>query len=149
MLQIAEIIMYSSVTIQRTEIFFDLSVKLGRIPFITKTSRKVTTNARKNVSSAGGEKQMDSNLSIEGECISACFDMQAVLPTLSGDISQFDYKRRLSKYKFTIFNMGTGFGLCWHESQAKCDPNEIGSCLHIFLQRNSVGKPIVFYSDNC
>ncbi|KAJ8885725.1 hypothetical protein PR048_011923 [Dryococelus australis] len=46
--------------------------------------------------------------------------------------------------------MGTGTRQCfiWREGQAKRSPNEIGSCLNIFLKRNSARNPIVIYSDN-
>jgi len=33
------------------------------------------------------------------------YDLQAVLPTPSGDVSSFYYKRRLATYNFTIFNL--------------------------------------------
>ena len=96
-------------------------------------------------------KTIDSNRAKQKECITACYDMQSILPTPSGDISQFYYKRRLSTYNFTIYNMGngTGFYFIWHEGQAKRGPNEIGSCVNIFLKKNSFGKPIIFYSGNC
>ena len=47
--------------------------------------------------------------------------------------------------------MDSGTGHCFisHEGQAKRGQNEIGSCVNIFLKKNSFGKPIIFNSDNC
>ncbi|KAJ8887631.1 hypothetical protein PR048_013849 [Dryococelus australis] len=58
-------------------------------------------------------KQMDLNRSKGGECFAAYVDMLAVQPTPSGNVSRFYYKRRLSTYNFTIFNMGTSTGQCF------------------------------------
>lgn len=79
-----------------------------------------------------------------------CFDLQAVLITPRGEVSQFYYKRRLASYNFTVYNIKNNQGTCffWHEGISKSGSNKIGSCLHLFLQ-NKEGKDIIFCSDNC
>jgi hypothetical protein len=44
------------------------------------------------------------------------FDLQAVLITPRGEVSQFYYKRRLASYNFTIYNVINNEGTCyfWH-----------------------------------
>lgn len=96
------------------------------------------------------EKAIDKSLAMNGKCTTACFDLQIALPTPCGDAAQFYYKRQLSTFNFTIFDVGQDIGHCyvWHEGLANCGPNEIGSCLHKYLAGNAHGIPIIFYSDD-
>jgi len=79
------------------------------------------------------EKNEDSKLD-EGVVV-CCFDLQAVLITPRGEVTQFYYKRRLASYNFTVY-----------EGISKRGSNEIGSCLHLFLQ-DKEGQDLIFYSD--
>lgn len=81
----------------------------------------------------------------------ACYDLQAVLQTPCGDISVLYYKRKLNCYNFTVYNTTKKHGMCyfWNESVAKRGVNEIGSCILMYIREYSVGKNVVFYSDNC
>ncbi|XP_050515305.1 uncharacterized protein LOC126890430 [Diabrotica virgifera virgifera] len=97
------------------------------------------------------EKRIDSLRAKNKECVTAAFDLQAVLPTPCGDASLFYYKRRLSTLNFTVYDIGNATGFCyvWNEAQARRGSNEIGSCLLYFLQNNCQNRDVIFYSDNC
>lgn len=62
-------------------------------------------------------KEKENDILSEEDNIVCCFDLQAVLITPRGEISQFYYKRRLTCYNFTIFNTKDKAGTCyfWHE----------------------------------
>lgn len=81
----------------------------------------------------------------------SCFDLQAVQTVPSGDRSDFFYKRRLSCYNFTIYEINNKQGYCflWHEGLANRGVNEIGSCLIKYLREHVTAKDVIFYSDNC
>ncbi|VEN35333.1 unnamed protein product [Callosobruchus maculatus] len=83
--------------------------------------------------------------------IVAVYDLQAVLPSPSGDVSSFYYKSRLATYNFTMYDIVRKQGYCyvWSEHRAKLGANEIGTCFLNFLRMNADGKSIVFFSDNC
>lgn len=81
------------------------------------------------------------------------YDLQAVLPTPSGDVSSFYYKRRLATYNFTIFNSKNNEGHCfiWNESVGNRGAIEIGSCILKFIEKFIPNEKtgLTFYSDNC
>lgn len=83
----------------------------------------------------------------------ASFDLQKVLPTPRSQISQMYYKRKLSIYNFTVFDMVSKLGQCniWNETTAKRGGNEISSCLWKFIVDNVQKEKdeFRFYSDNC
>ena len=81
----------------------------------------------------------------------ACFDLQQVLPSPHGQISVYYYKRKLSTYNFTCYNLGTGAADCfmWNESYAGRGANEINSCLFQYLKLYSEKKFVCTFSDNC
>ena len=81
----------------------------------------------------------------------ACFDLQQVLPSPHGQISVYYYKRKLSTYNFTCYNLGTGSADCfmWNESYAGRGSNEINSCLFHYLKLNSDKQFVCTFSDNC
>ena len=79
-------------------------------------------------------------------------DLQAVLPTPCGLVSQLYYKRKLSVYNFTIYSLADGKATCfvWDESNGKRGSVEIASCLLLYLQSLPVTvREIVLYSDCC
>lgn len=59
------------------------------------------------------EKEYDTH---DKNTIISHFDLQAVLITPRGEVSQFYYKRRLASYNFTIYNVKDKEGTCyfWH-----------------------------------
>jgi hypothetical protein len=70
-----------------------------------------------------------------------------------GDVNMFYYKRKLSVYNLTVYNLGTGSGNCfmWDETVAGRGSCEIGSCILSFLltcSRNGA-REVTLYSDNC
>lgn len=96
------------------------------------------------------DKADDIRLAKEDDaCITAqVLDLQAMITPCGS--SEFLQKRRLSTFNLAIYNTATDHGHCymWHEGLANCGPNEIGACIHKFLNDNTVGKPVIFYSEN-
>jgi hypothetical protein len=89
----------------------------------------------------------------DGKTLTAVFDFEKVLTCPHGNISIFYYKRKLSCYNFTIFDMGNKKGVCymWDETVAKRGANEVSSCLLDFIKANVERgyKDFRFWSDNC
>lgn len=88
-----------------------------------------------------------------GTILCATFDFQKVLTCPHGQMSILYYKRKLSCYNFTIYDMVTKEGYCyvWDESVAKRGANEVARCLFNFYKDFS-GKGVTdfrFWSDNC
>ncbi len=86
--------------------------------------------------------------------ITSAFDLQKVLSIPSGDASMFYYKRKLSMYNFTVFDMGHNVGHCymWYETLGGRGANEICTCVYNYISKlttQSAAKNFVFYSDNC
>nr|CAH7738830.1 unnamed protein product [Callosobruchus chinensis] len=88
----------------------------------------------------------------------AVYDLQATLPCLKGETSNFYYISKLNVYNFTIFNLKTKDVECyvWHEGHAHRGADEIGTCVLKYLESiNSSAElqgseiDVVFYSDNC
>lgn len=69
----------------------------------------------------------------------SCFDLQKTLNVPRGETSAFYYKRALSVFNFTIFDIRNTKGYCylWTEETAKKGANEIGSCLLQFIKHKS------------
>lgn len=67
-----------------------------------------------------------------------------------GNLSSFYYKRKLSCFNFTFYELASKRGTCffWHEAIAERGSNEIGSCIIEFLKGKEVDD-VSFYSDNC
>lgn len=66
----------------------------------------------------------------------AVFDFEKVLHCPHGNVSIFYYKRKLSSFNFTVFDIGKRKALCymWDKSVAKRGANEVSSCLLDFIQ---------------
>lgn len=100
-------------------------------------------------------KNDDKNTAIhsDGKIIAAVFDFQKVLSCPQGQISIFYYKRKLSCFNFTIFDMGRKQGTCyiWDETISKRGANEVSSCLLDFVKENANNgvEEFRFWSDNC
>lgn len=106
----------------------------------------------KNKKKSREEKERDICMSRkDSNTIVACFDLQAVLPTPSGDISTFYYKCRLNCFNFTIFEIISKKGYCyfWHEAIASRGANDIATCLMHYLSALPADTDVIFYSDNC
>ena len=85
--------------------------------------------------------------------VAAVFDLQQVIHLPKSPQSELFYKRRLSNYNFTIYELGNKDGWCFlaHEGITRRGSCEIASHLHRYL-RNLDAKGIVeveFYSDGC
>jgi hypothetical protein len=85
--------------------------------------------------------------------VSACFDFQKILSSPQGEASLLYYKRKLSIYNFTVFDMGSNIGTCfvWDETVGGRGCNEVGSCLINWMEEHVAkgAKEFSFFSDNC
>lgn len=81
------------------------------------------------------------------------FDFEKVLATPKTEASSLYYKRKLSVYNFTIYDVGRHEAYCyvWSENDARKGSNEVASCLlDYFEKRVSEGITDFFlWSDNC
>lgn len=88
-----------------------------------------------------------------GKKCALCFDLQQVIFLPQSNRGEIFYKRRLSNYNFTTYNLGTKEGTCfmWHECLAKRGANEISSCLYIFLKEQDAkgAETIDMFCDGC
>lgn len=57
-------------------------------------------------------KEKDEDILLDENVIVCCFDLQAVLISPRGEVSQFYYKRRLASYNFTVFKNKIKEGIC-------------------------------------
>ncbi|XP_070212669.1 uncharacterized protein [Littorina saxatilis] len=79
-------------------------------------------------------------------------DMQAVLQTPCGAVSQLYYKRKLSVFNFTTYSLADGKATCytWDETEAKRGACEIATCLLMYIASlSSHVKDVILYSDCC
>ncbi|KAK7500448.1 hypothetical protein BaRGS_00008355 [Batillaria attramentaria] len=79
-------------------------------------------------------------------------DLQAVLPTPCGLVSQLYYKRKLSVYNFTVYSLADGKATCfvWDETNGRRGSVEIATCLFLYLKSLPVTvKDVILYSDCC
>ncbi|XP_053599759.1 uncharacterized protein LOC128669186 [Plodia interpunctella] len=87
-----------------------------------------------------------------GKIVTSVFDFEKVLQCPLGEISIFYYKRKLSVFNFTVYDMGKKKAVCymWDESVAKRGANEVSSCLLDFIQTNveQGANEFRFWSDN-
>lgn len=83
----------------------------------------------------------------------ACFDLQQVLQCPHGQASSFYYKRKLSVYNLTLYDLGTSdvFSYIWPENISARGANQIASCVFDFLKIQAMkGKQKLYLtSDNC
>ncbi|KAH9627837.1 hypothetical protein HF086_001733 [Spodoptera exigua] len=88
---------------------------------------KVHMDAKK-IARAMKQKDKHDAIESQGSIVTAVFDFQKVLTCPHGQISIFYYKRKLSAYNFTVFNMGQKKAVCymWDETVAKRGANEVG-----------------------
>ena len=101
------------------------------------------------------EKEVDKQKALtDATLITSAFDLQKVLPLPTGDASQFYYKRKLSMYNFTIYDMGNHAGYCymWYEIIGGRGSNEVSTCVYQYIKKCAAeldAKNFIFYSDNC
>jgi len=108
-----------------------------------------------NKEEARNQKNKDKAQSMDNKAhVTACYDLQKVLPLPKGEVSLFYYARKLACFNFTIFNLENRDGHCymWNETISGRGANEIGSCIYAFLEdltESRMVEDVVFYSDNC
>ena len=82
------------------------------------------------------------------------FDFQKVLVTPKSEASSLYYKRKLSVYNFTIFDITRHEGFCyvWTENDANRGSNEVASCLYDYMSKRVACLGVnefLLWSDNC
>lgn len=81
------------------------------------------------------------------------FDLQKVLLVPHCEASAVYYKRKITVYNFTIYDMGRHEGFCyvWHEGIGKKGANEMASYVFSFIEKRAQQgvTSFIFYSDNC
>ena len=84
---------------------------------------------------------------------SACFDLQQALLSPHGLSSSFFYKRKLSVYDLSVYELSTSDVVCniWTEAISARGVKQIASCIfHSFNEQVEKGvKEIFLVSDNC
>ena len=85
--------------------------------------------------------------------IVACFDLQQVIFLPRSNRGELFYKRRLSAYNFSIYDVKKGTAHCflWNESVAKRGANEISSNLFQYLQLvdEEAFEKVYLFCDGC
>lgn len=108
-----------------------------------------------NKSKAREMKANDKKEALEsgGKIVTACFDFQKILNCPHGNVGLFYYKRKLSIYNFTVFDLASQEGYCymWPEINGKHGACEVASCLSKFIDGKVLdgAKEFRFWSDNC
>lgn len=120
-----------------------------------KESQQVDYNEHLSNKDIARQKKIDDKqrgISEPNLCVAA-FDLEKVLTTPQGEVSNFYYKRKFATYNFTIFDIAKKLGYCfmWNEAEAKRGANEIATCLFKFMTMMKKDRvtEFIFYSDNC
>lgn len=83
----------------------------------------------------------------------ATFDLQQVISLPISNENAVFYKRRLSAYNFTIYDMTSGACSCytWHEGASKRGSSEISTSLYDFLKMSDARdiKIVYLFADGC
>jgi len=106
--------------------------------------RKLQSRQHKNI-----DKQ-ETLINSTMKCI--CFDLEQVLPSPCSNVSTLFYKRKLSCYNLTVYDMATKDATLymWHEAIAGRGSNEIASCVFDYLKSlPSNVTDVIMYSDTC
>ena len=83
----------------------------------------------------------------------ATFDLEKVLNMPKSESSSMYYKRKVSLYNFTVYNLATKEESCnvWNETIGKRGANDISSFLWRYINQETEKRKTSFhfYSDNC
>ncbi|XP_022826364.1 uncharacterized protein LOC111356295 [Spodoptera litura] len=87
------------------------------------------------------------------DVLTAVYDFQKVHGMPYGETSILYYKRKLTVFNFTVYEMGSRVAKCyvWDESTANRGANEVSSCLYNYIKEHHQKgiKIFNFWSDNC
>jgi hypothetical protein len=78
------------------------------------------------------------------------FDLEKVLVTPSTNVSKLYYKRKLSTYNFTIYNLISNDAVCcmWHQANGGKGSSEAATCLYNYISTLSHDvQSVTLYSD--
>lgn len=87
--------------------------------------------------------------------VASTFDLEAVLPTPYTRVGDVYYKRCLSTYNLSFYNLGDKTGTCyiWDETNGGRGSCEIGTCLlsniNSLTEKSPHVKEVTYYSDTC
>ena len=97
--------------------------------------KSTTTMSRKKNKSREIKNAVKQKASLDSSVCAAVFDLQQVIYLPKSTRSELFYKRRLSCYNITIYDMATKDGFCFvsHEGLTARGSSEIASYLHLFL----------------
>ena len=98
------------------------------------------------------QKKADKETAIKNpriKCIN--FDLQKVLISPRGNVSDYYYSRTLATYNLTTYDMAFRKAVCymWDETQAKRGSAEISMCLYKFNSSVGAIDEMIYYSDSC
>lgn len=83
----------------------------------------------------------------------ACFDFQKIFQAPSGEVSSFYYRRKLSSYNFTVYDVVNfhAINYVYDESIGSKGANEVASFVfdYISKKKQTGYSDFYFYSDNC
>ena len=99
------------------------------------------------------QKEADKNESVADETMkTVCFDLEQVLPAPCTNASTLFYKRKLSCYNLSVYDMATKDAALymWHEAVAGRGSSEIASCVYNYLcELPQHVTSVTMYSDTC
>ena len=84
--------------------------------------------------------------------VAVTFDLQQVLQCPSLQVGALYYKRKLSVYNQTVYNLAGHSVDCyvWHEGNGKRGSTEMASCLFKFMRDlNPTVRHVIIFSDTC
>lgn len=98
-------------------------------------------------------KNLDKEIAMKDPSLKVyTFDLQSVLPTPCGEVSNFYYVRKFATYNLTMYDLATAEGYCymWHETQGARGADEIASIIYRHInQLPDTVKKVILYSDCC
>lgn len=122
-------------------------------PVTEEQMRNYMTHIRNKTIARELKNKDKENSGKRSEVLSAVYDFQKVHGMPCAETSILYYKRKLTVFNFTIFEMGSRVAKCyvWDESTAKRGAIEVSSCINDFIREHHQKgiKIFNFWSDNC
>ena len=98
---------------------------------IDKQKEKQAAHLRRKDRARNYKDELKSKVKGAPHVSSACFDLQQALPCPHGQSSRFFYKRKLSVYHLSIYELSTGDVVCniWTEAISARGAKQTASCI--------------------
>lgn len=117
------------------------------------TDQKRQEEHLQNKKAARESKETDKMIALGNPQVKVyTFDLQSVLTTPCGNVSNLYYSRKFASYNSTFYDLATKDGFCyfWHETDGERGSDEIGTAILRQVERLSgQAKEIIFYCDCC